>query len=286
MLKRICLGFASLIFYFTLEVSPVFAESQDQAVSSPLNNVRLQIHGLVVTSLSGESSDQSININMMRLKIRADKDEYSLNAEVDPSLTNQVLAANVAYTLGWRMKVQIGRIHTPTLSMLFVPSVIPYKNARFTFHEIVVPSIAVPLAGIRPPFYDNGISAGGAIGPLYYKLAVMNGSGEYRDNNTTMDYAVQTAYMAESGNIRFTFQRGNQPAGMRSIYAADLYLTPRPALIRAGIMHRPELDAIGYYGELTIAQNGKVEYSLLGEETEIKSRSPDYRRRNELLGER
>ena len=76
--------------------------------------------------------------------------------------------------------------------------------------------------------------------------------------------------MAESGNIRFYFparkstSRHAQHLCRRSVFNAS------SALIRAGIMHRPELDAIGYYGELTIAQNGKVEYSLLGEETEIK----------------
>ncbi len=202
------------------------------------------LNGLIITSAnitphSDQAPTGSVTLNKLRFDTQYRNGWWSLRAIVDPNMTLQVRVAEIGYDMDPRLMFKMGRF-------LAIPTRLNPSPAKAQY-------VVSPLGHLKLPGTDNGVEACGRLGPFNYRTAVMNGSGEYQDNNKELDIAAQISYSPSDWlQLRLTGQTGKQPTGHRTLKAADANINLGPVSWRGLILERPDLKEKGFLTEINV----------------------------------
>jgi len=243
-----------LTFVKTGTVMAATADTTADTTVSVVNNqpekAVVGLSGYGTMTMSGNTDGQSIKLTHLRFCPTWERGRLRLKVEIGASASLTLKKASIGYDYPELGYIEAGRLAVP-----YAYNVLPSNKNEFN---------RTPFDEMDVPFFDNGIMVtrpfdifGQEIG---VKAAVTSGSGGYDDDNSSLDGSIRVNADTRFGSISATAQYGQQPDGVRELYAAQYNLNLGPVTFQLFGMERPDADSDGFMGSV-IARAGPASIS-------------------------
>lgn len=264
------LAFASfltgLFTFGGINLQTVMAQSTQVVVTDSAKKplAKHEVSGFVIASAEADGDHQNANLDYARLSYRYTNNGWLVWAQVDPTSALHLKWGMIGYdSPELQAGIWGGRIVSP-YAWAFVPAF----STDF---------IRTALDGdLGVPFCDNGIYGHVSLKDFALRVAALNGSGDYSDNNRCMDGSARVTYMHGKVALGATIQRGMQPYGQfRELNGADFAVTISSITFRVMALERPDLKRKGISTSV-VFRAGPLSYAVQGEYVEFPSSTKRY----------
>jgi hypothetical protein len=244
----------SLFSFGGFSLQPAFAQTaQTTATDSAKAKPTHVISGFLISSMEAASDHQTARLDYARVVYKYMNGRWMIWTQADPTSSLHLKWGFIGYD-------------DSSLSAGFWAGRIVSPYAWAFDVAMMTQSIRTPLDNdLGVPFFDNGIEGHISLREFALKVALLNGSGDYSDNNGAMDLCSRLSYARGKLQCGATIQRGMQPYGQfRELNAADLALTISSFTLKAMAMERPDLKRKGIMTSV-VCRAGPLAFSTQGE---------------------